>query len=257
MKKKTLILLFIIISFCGFGQAQEERQTTHFQVVDASNGKPVSLVHIINLGIQKGIIADMSGSFSAPIGKGDTLIISALGFHEMRIPFGKQLPSSIELFTIRLTPRSYLIREVRITRFGSYQRFIREVTAMEVPKTDQEKLQERLEKYLQEQITRMDIKNLPSAQAGIVWGTDWATKQKALIKEKDEELLRWDIISAKFSVSLIQRLTGLSGSDAIAFMEFCAFTEGFLLRASDYEIHQLILERFDVYKEIHNLLDRE
>ena len=35
----------------------------------------------------------------------------------------------------------------------------------------------------------------------------------------------------------------------IRFMEYCDFTEGFLLLASDYEVRKRILDKFEVYKK--------
>lgn len=250
VKKILAFLILIVIIFAAFSQQSSDSvQNIHFQLVDATNGKPVSLGHIINTGIKKGIIADMLGFFTTPVSRGDTLIISALGYHQMRIPSWGQFASDSLYYPIRLTPRSYQIREVQITRFGTYQRFIKEVTAMKLPKSEQEILQERLEKYFREQISNMQLHNLPPAQGGFSFGSDWIAKQKVQIKEKVEEELRWDLMLKKFSADVVQELTGLSGNEAIRFMEYCGFTERFLLLASDYEVRKRILDKFEDYKK--------
>lgn len=250
LKRALAFSLLIIIYFAAHSQQSDDAETKiHFQLVDATDGTPISLGHIINTGLKTGIIADMLGYFNAPVSMGDTLIISALGYHTMRIPSWGQFKSDSLYYPIRLTPRSYQIREVRITRFGSYQRFIKEVTAMKLPRSEQEVLEERLANYIRKYITNMELVNLPSPQGGFLFGEDWMSKQKALVKNKEEEGLRWDLMLKKFSVDIIRDLTNLSGNDAIRFMEYCGFTEKFLLLASDYEVRKRISDKFEDYKK--------
>lgn len=250
LKRIVFSLILILIVGLAFGkQPKDSIPTIHFQLVDATNGKPVSLGHVINTGIRKGLVADMLGYFKMPMAVGDTLIITALSYHQMRIPSWGQFNADSLYYPIRLTPRSYEIREVRITRFGSYQRFIREVAKMEMPKSEVELLQERLEDYFRKQITQLDLKNLPSPVSGFTFGKDWFAKQQEKIEEKRVEEQKWDIMLGKFSAGIVKELTGLEGIEAIKFMEFCDFTEGFLLLASDYEVRKRILDKFEVYKK--------
>jgi hypothetical protein len=253
--KKTALFLFLSIApIVVFAKLQRDTiPVIHFQLIDASNGKPIPLGHVVNSTQMTGVVADMLGYFKMPVAINDTLIISALSYHTMRIPSWGQFTTDSLYYPIRLTPRSYEIREIRITRFGSYQRFIREVTAMEMPKSDMELLQARLEEYFRKQITQMDLRNLPSGGSGYVFGKDWFALQQEKIQEKRIEEQKWDIILAKFSAGIVRDLTGLDGIDAIRFMEFCQFTEGFLLLASDYEVRKRILDKFEVYKKIKEL----
>jgi hypothetical protein len=52
----------------------------------------------------------------------------------------------------------------------------------------------------------------------------------------------------KFSARIVNDLTDLEGVEAIKFMDYCDFTESFLLLASDYEIRKRILDKFEDYK---------
>ncbi|PKP34055.1 MAG: hypothetical protein CVT98_11095 [Bacteroidetes bacterium HGW-Bacteroidetes-15] len=249
--KKTSLLFFVLLNvYYAFGNIPKDTiPVIHFQLTDATNGKPVSLAHIINTGQKKGIIADMLGYFKMPVSIGDTLIISALNFHQMKIPSWGQFSSDSLYYPIRLTPRSYEIREVRITRFGSYQRFIREVTNMDLPKSEQELLQERLQEYFRNQITKLNLISAPSEGGGFVFGKDWLAIQKEKIEEKRAEELLWNLILRKFSAGIVNELTGLEGIEAIKFMEYCNFTEGYLLLSSDYEVRKSILDKFEAYKQ--------
>ncbi len=228
-------------------QPKDSIPIIHFQITDATNGKPVSLAHVYTRNDKKGVITDMLGYFKIPLTDNDTLTISALGYHNMHIPsWGQFSPDSL-YYPIRLTPRSYEINEVRITRFGSYQRFLKEVASMEIKKSETEKLQEKLENYIRKNITRMKLTNTPSG--GITFGKDWFAKQQELIEEKQIEDKRWNLILRKFSAKTVNELTGLEGIEAIRFMEYCNFTEGFLLLSSDYEIRKRIVDKYEEYQE--------
>lgn len=249
MRKYTFILITLLKTFSALGNNPNDKiPIIHFQITDASNGKPISLAHVLNTGAQKGVIADMLGYFKMPISIGDTLIITALSYYQMRIPSWGQFSSDSLFYPIRLTPRSYEIREVRISRFGSYQRFIREATMMDLPKSEQEILQERLQEYFRNQITQLKLISAPSEGGGVVFGKDWIAIQKEKIEAKRIEEQKWDLILRKFSAGIVEELTGLEGIEAIRFMEFCNFTEGYLLLSSDYEVRKSILDKFEAYK---------
>ena len=207
------------------------------------------MAHVVNTRLKKGVIADMLGYLKMPVGVGDTLIITALSYYQMKVPSWGQFSSDSLYYPIRLTPRSYEIKEVRITRFGSYQRFIIEVTKMDLPKSEQELLQEKLQEYFRNQITRLNLANTPSEGGGFVFGKDWIAIQLEKIEEKRIEEQKWDLILQKFSAGIINQLTGLEGIEAIKFMEFCNFTEAYLLLSSDYEVRKSILDKFEAYKK--------
>ena len=58
----------------------------HFQITDASVGKSVPLAHVVNINSRRATIADMLGYFHIPISVGDTLMVTAIGYYDMRIP---------------------------------------------------------------------------------------------------------------------------------------------------------------------------
>jgi hypothetical protein len=233
------------------GLQKDTVPTIHFQLIDASNSLPVPLAHVINEARSRATIADMMGYFKIQVGVGDTLIITALGFHDMRLPSWGQFSADSLYYPIRLTPRSYTIREVKITRFGSYQRFIKEAATMDLPKSEAEIIQERIQEYFRRTISSMELNDAPPSGGGFVFGKDWFAIQREKIEAKRVEEQKWDIILKKFSAGIVAELTGLKGIEAIRFMEYCDFTEGFLLIASDYEVRKLIIDKFEVYRRTH------
>ena len=251
MKTIPQILLFLFVGTAALTQeAKDTVPTIHFQMVNAVNGKPISLGHVVNTGIGKGTVANMLGYFKMPIQIGDTLIISAIGFHRMAIPSWGQFSSDSLYYPIRLTPKSYQIKEIRVTRFGSYQRFIKEAATMDLPISEEEKLQTKLHNYLKEGITDMKLVKTPAATGGFAFGEDWFSKQNKKIEAKKAENKKWKVIFNKFSSETVTQLTGLKDAEAMAFMEYCNFTEGYLLTASDYEVHKNILDKFEEYSKL-------
>lgn len=247
---KRLALLFALTRIAlpwAHATGRDTIPVIHFQITDASVGKPVPLAHVVNTNSRRATIADMLGYFHIPISVGDTLMVTAIGYYDMRIPSWGQFSADSLYFPIRLTPRLYEIKEVRITRFGSYQRFIKEVASMEMPLSQDEIMQKRLEEYISKVINQMDFKNIAPPTSGLVFGEDWFAKQKKKIEAKRIEEQKWDIIFNKFSAGIVQELTGLMGLEAIKFMEYCDFTEGFLLVASDYEVRKMILDKYKTY----------
>ena len=250
MKRFIILISLVIISHSA--NCAIRRDTIphiHFQLIDAVNGNPVPLAHAMNLTQKIGVISDMLGYFRLPVNLEDTLLISALGYHDMRIPSWGQFSADSMYYPVRLTPRIYEIREVRITRFGSYQRFLKEVAAMDLPKSEQEIMQEKIEEYFKKAIKQLDLKDLPQTTSGFVFGKDWFTLQREKIEIKRHEEIKWDIILKKFSVEIIGEITGLKGVDAIRFMEFCDFTEGYLLTVSEYEVRRRLLDFYEEYKK--------
>jgi hypothetical protein len=243
----------MVLSFYGICQKDADTLVyINFQLLDVTNGKPVSLGHVVNTNQRKGVVADMLGYFKMPIQVGDTLIITAIGFHEMVIPSWGQFTSDSLYYPIRLTPKSYQIKEIRITRFGSYQRFIKEAATIELPISEEEKLQEKLDNYLKKSVTNMKLVNTPPATGGFAFGEDWFSKQNKKIRAKKAEAKKWEVIFTKFSAETVTQLTALEGAEAMAFMEFCDFTEGYLLTASDYEVRKNILDKFEEYSKLKN-----
>jgi hypothetical protein len=48
---------------------------------------------------------------------------------------------------------------------------------------------------------------------------------------------------------MLERITGLKGLELYEFTSFCNFNQKFLLRASEYEIIEKVLEKLKEYKK--------
>jgi hypothetical protein len=244
-----LLLLFSSIWLSGAAK-NDTIPRISFQLIDASTQTPIGLAHIVNKRKNVGTISDMLGFFQIPFAKGDTIRISAIGYYDMSIPSWEQFSKDSLYYPILLTSRVYQIKEIRISRFGSYERFILEAAKMDLPKSEQELVQERLDVYFRKTITLLDLKDLPQTTGGFVFGKDWFAIQREKIEEKSREERKWDIIYRKFSANLVDQLTGLKGNETIRFMEYCDFTEAYILTVSEYEVRKRILDKYEEYKKV-------
>ncbi|MGM0650418.1 MAG: hypothetical protein ACQES1_07930, partial [Bacteroidota bacterium] len=58
-------------------------------------------------------------------------------------------------------------------------------------------------------------------------------------------------IEPHFNKEMVMRITGLPPDEAEDFMDFCNFSQHFLLNTPDYVIVKQILKKFKIYKSTH------
>ncbi|HNT41207.1 MAG TPA: hypothetical protein PKN78_03115, partial [Tenuifilaceae bacterium] len=83
--------------------------------------------------------------------------------------------------------------------------------------------------------------------SGIAFGKDWYAKQNEKLAEQLEREKTRRVIDEKFNPGLVQKLTGLRDKELYEFIGYLDFSDEFLLQATDYEIHQKIMEKYNVF----------
>lgn len=251
---KSIALFFLLFNLTLNVYAQsgitinDTLRIVHLRIVDIKTQEPIGLAHVINLTQHKGGISDLLGYINLSIAFGDSLAISAIGYNTKEvINWGQFKPDTI-FYSIQLTPRLYEIEEVKISRFSTYERFLREVVNLKLTKTNQQELEDRLHKYLFGIIKGLDIKSLPNGSSGASFGKDWYARQNEKLAELIEKERERRIIDQKYNPGLIQELTGLNGEDLYQFMGQIDIENDFIKKSSDYEIREKILNEFETYK---------
>ncbi len=248
----TIILLFCCITTRLWAQNHFKFDDTlrniNLRIVDTNTKEPIGLAHIFNTTQHQGEISDLLGYLTIPIAFGDSLTVTAIGYNAKKLFNWGQFKHDSLYYDIPISPKVYEIKEVKISRFTTYDRFLKEVANLKLPKSKEYIQLERLQWYLFGIVKKSKGNNLPGSVAGIGFGEDWYHKQNVKLAElKDKEIDKRSI-EQKYNPGIIQELTGLSGDEFYKFMAELDFTDKQLLELSDYEIREKILKKFSDYK---------
>ena len=244
----SLICFVLVVNLTNaMVRPQDTIPVISFRVIDAVSGTPVEMAHIINLTQRDGTIADMLGYFKLKVRIGDTITVASLGYFSQKIFNWGQFKKDSTYNTIKLQPRSYHLKELKFTWFSTYDKFVRGITDLKLPETKEELQLNKINEYFNRTIRKMALLNLPQQTSGFSFGKDWLAKQNEKLEERlERERLRRQI-ERKYSAGIVSALTGLKGNEIFWFMEYCAFTDDYLLTATDYDIRQAVLEKFKIY----------
>lgn len=114
-------LLTLILLFAGLAGFAQESTTVKGIVVDASNGKNLESVNIVNLNQVRGTSSNSQGKFEISAKANDTLHFSYLGFKSIKvrvtndwIKFGE---STIELTELALALEEVVVNQLKLTGY--------------------------------------------------------------------------------------------------------------------------------------------
>lgn len=222
----------------------------NFRVTDYYSHEPIGLAHVMNITQKKGCISDLLGYFSIPFKLGDSLSITAIGYHTKHVLNWGQFNKDTLFYELTLTPKVYQIEEVKISRFSTYDRFLREFANLKLTKTRVTEQQEVIQLYFLKITKGLNLRNLPQPTMGLSFGKDWYQKQNEKVAEAIEKDRKKRIADRKFNAGIVSSLTGLTGNELQEFMEYLKFDENYILTSTDYEIRERILDRFKEFETI-------
>lgn len=230
-------------------KAQDSDSLLYYQgqVLSKTGRYPIAFAHIINYTQKWGVTADTTGHFEIWGYAGDTLNISAIGFHYNDKAV---LDSSNNLTTIiELQNRAYEIPEASISYLGTYQQFERKVINLELPEIEFNPQVKGLFKYVEPQ----PFGAPPTLISPISLAYRMFSKEGKEIRKyqtlKDEQPNK-DEIWSKYNEYVVRNLTGINTSLIKEFMDYCNFRDEFIQSTSSYILYSLILERYEAFKEI-------
>jgi len=245
---QILFVLFLATT-CSTADCQDAIKVIKFRVVNSVSGSPVELAHVINKTRSEAAIADLLGYFKIPVGFGDTISITSLGFSShLLYSWGQYVNDSI-YYTITMNPRSYELKGVEFSWFSTYDKFLKGFLQLQIPMTKEEKQVARINEFFRKSIVHLNLMSLPKATSGGTFGKDWLAKQNEKLKAKLEKESQQRVLDRKFSASLVKKLTDLEGVEVFKFMDYCAFTPEYLSKSTDYEIRLRIIDKFKIYKQ--------
>lgn len=246
---------FVVVFFVGFlGSQFLSAQVSTFKgtIKNASDGKAVPNVHVINLSKVIGTISDKSGSFEIAAETNDTLYLSYLGFKPIKIRVASDF-LKYENSIIELTERALALEEVVVKPYQLTGYL--EIDAKNVPISTS---------------YRYSIAGLPtrgyeggsrnpnaiSKVFGAIFNPAdflynlFGKKPKQfrkLRKMQDDNQIR-DFLSTKFDRQTLVELLQVEKVDLDEILRNCSYSDNFITLANDLQILEAISGCYEEYK---------
>ena len=259
-----LILLFSFSSSKATGVENDSIVRITGQII-TKNLRPIPLAHILVKGKRSGQICDSLGIFHLQIKQSDTLIISALGFKTQKwaIPFISDTSLPL-LYPITLKRTAYLIEEVNVFAFGSWEDFKADFLKLELK--DDYVINPQIMKELAPFNTKPANIIPPQYRATIedpnVWDaigspasflfTKFNSKEKS--KRKISKMIRneWRLekLAKYYTIKIVSAHTGLKDQALEDFMVYCGPKLQITKTSSQYDIAEQIVNNYEAYISI-------
>ncbi len=250
-----LLVLFWFMSLSVlFGQADSSFVYLQARLVNAENGEAVPYAHILLKYELSGITSNDNGYFDLNSPENDSLLISSIGYEKLHLSV-MDLRTDSTLNIIRLIPQVYMLGEIKITQYPSYERLVEIVINPILTNTEKNILR------AYSNLDKAGLGFVARENDGIIRGgagpitaiynlfSRAVKNQKKYVKLKEEE--KKDLkFKKKVSEDIIKRITGLTDSAVIIkFIRYCNFSESYLNSSSDYELFKRIKQNYEAFKQ--------
>ncbi len=252
--QKILLFLCLFLTVSIYSQTDSLRiKTLKGQIIHATNKKPLSAAHVLNLNSVKGTITDDKGFFKLPTRVNDTILVSYLGYSSIKLKITNDLLKGNEL-EIALYEKPEEIKEVviRSTKLIG----VLEVDVKMVPK---------------DRFTRIHINGLPqtyevgkprnknfsSPVAALFQPVDFlynlfGKKPKQLKKlqtlKKEDDLRK--MLAGKFDREVMMEYLDMDRQELSELLTDCNYSDYFIKKASDLQMIEAVLDCYENYKAL-------
>ncbi|MGC9331710.1 MAG: carboxypeptidase-like regulatory domain-containing protein [Bacteroidales bacterium] len=224
-------------------------------VKDAQTDSVLPLVNVFNPRTHKGTITDNSGFFRYYAFRGDTLILSSMGYVKSYIPVSDTTYHPItDIFYMHQDV--FNIPEVNICGLSRYEQLrydIKHLGNASKPVLNARKnLPEINHDVLSFSSRRTDNFGVVASPITALYNafSKEGREQRKLLELRRQDALK-KAIEPHFNKEMVMRITGLPPEEAEEFMAFCNFSPHFLLNTSDYIIVKQIIKKFEIYTLTH------
>lgn len=226
----------------NLGLSQQSDSTLRFfgNLYDSRTYRPIEYAHIINISGNNATISDSLGTFDLKIEPGDSLMITSIGYQTTYYQYKDSL-QKVVFRSIPMDEQVYAISGVEVTPWGTYRDFKRKFLSLDI-KDPQEDVHPLLweginrEPELKEEQINPGITS-PITMIYSLFSKEIQSKQK--LRELQRAKTREDRLNEKFNREQVSALTGLEGEKLERFMNYCNFSEEYILNTREY----FILER--------------
>lgn len=247
--------MLLLVSLSQIVYSQKSDSTVHFfgNLFSAESFKPVKYAHIININNGRATVSDTLGNFDIRIRPRDSLRITSIGF-QSKIYHYKGEWESVVFESIPLQERVYEISSVEITPWGTYEDFKNKFLNL-----DMETPRESLHPLVFEDLPQLPDDTEP-LEPGIFSPVSMIYNlfsKEAKARKKYHELKNRESIEKKieekFNRETVSNLTGLEGEKLDRFMEFCNFTDAYILNTKEYFILEQVKLKYKQFMKLDSL----
>jgi len=245
-----------LISTVGVGQKRDSTLRFFGNLYDAENYKPIEYAHIINMDGNTATISDTLGTFDLKIEPGDSLMITSIGYETTYYQYTGKWQKAV-FSSIPMKEKAYAISQVEVTPWGTYRQFKNKFLELEM-KDPEEDLHPLAWKDIQREPTVEEQINpgitSPVTMIYALFSEEIQSMEK--LKELQVRMERENKIKEKFNREQVGELTGLEGEELTRFMNYCNFSEKYILNTKEYFILERVKKCYKQYKRIQSLRER-
>ncbi|MFP4621758.1 MAG: hypothetical protein ACLFM7_10640 [Bacteroidales bacterium] len=247
--------MILLLSLSQFVYSQKQDSTIHFfgNLYNADTFKPVKNAHIININNNRATISDSLGNFDIRLRQGDSLMISSIGYQQKFYQYNGGW-RQVAFESIPLEEKIYEISEVTVTPWGTYKDFQEKFLELDM-ETPREKIHPLAWKFLEERPDEVEPKEpgITSPISMIYNLFSKEGKERRKFQELQKRETREKKIRSKFNREIVGDLTGLEGEKLDRFMEFCNFTDEYILNTREYFILERVKLKYKQFMKLDSL----
>jgi hypothetical protein len=229
-------LLFVLISYVLVAQTNTQTIRLQATVLDEETNVALNDVVVVNHRTRTGLFANQNGTFSLSLLPTDTLKISSRGYHLGIICLKDSTPNKTYELTIYLRKLTVQLREFEVIPLKSFDEIERQRQRVGYS-------------------PRYQIRGVNAFQSPISYLYERFSKieqSKRKVAELQNEDLKRDILKDLLRIYIANDIIELEKEQFDAFIDFLNIPDHVLRSATDYELIQLIKNRYEVYKKHHD-----
>jgi hypothetical protein len=247
---RFVIIISILFFNIVFAHSLEYKQIYYGIITDSSSSEKIEFVHVINLSKNLATYSDNTGYFRIPFDVTDTILFTAIGYHNKKIIAFKS-----EKTSIKLIPKKYQIEEVSVGILGSYDQFKQKFLNLEIE--DNTINIRGLPKVKKKEVPDLENEDYISNPLFLLgnpisyfyYNFNKYEQSKRKVHELNKLDIEKRIIEKKFNREIVKTLTKLTDEMEInEFLDFCNFSHNYLLKTSEYDIQEALIKKFKEFQ---------
>jgi hypothetical protein len=249
-----LVLAFIVLATIN-SNAQLKIDVPFYvkaKLIDAKTNDPVVFANVINTKSGVGVISDSSGIFLMLAKPGDMLQVTSIGYQPRLFMVHDSMRILFYLPRIKLIEKIYELGHVDVHFLGTYEQF--KYRMIHAKTSDpMAGLNKEIRKAI-DSIASMPTSDLPTFSLGspvtaLYMAFSKEGKQLRKYREVKEQEPSLKIVDTKFNREVLANVTGLKGEELNEFALYCKLSDAFIIKASEYELVEKILEIYGDFKK--------